>query len=72
MKKCENFVFASLKSLKKGVGSGAGPDPLVRGADPSRIRTNEKDLQHCQAGTLWLPKKLHLVHSWLYCKFAIK
>jgi hypothetical protein len=36
----KNF-FASLKSMKKVVGSGVGPDPLVRGSDPEiRIRTN--------------------------------
>jgi hypothetical protein len=39
------FLFASLKSMKKGVGSRVDPDPepdqdpLVRGADP--------DPQHC-------------------------
>jgi hypothetical protein len=34
-KKKGEFFFASLKSLKKGVGSGVDPDPdpLVRGAD---------------------------------------
>ncbi len=37
-------LYASLKSLRKGVGSGVGPDPdpLVRGTDPQvqiRMRT---------------------------------
>jgi hypothetical protein len=37
----KNFFLATLKSMKKGVGSG-DPDPLVRGTDPGiriRIRT---------------------------------
>jgi hypothetical protein len=35
------LFFISLKSLKKGVGSGPDPDPLVRGTDLEiRIRTN--------------------------------
>jgi hypothetical protein len=47
------FFLASLKSSKKGVGSGSeldpDPDPLVRGTDPQiRIRNqNVTDPQHC-------------------------
>jgi hypothetical protein len=46
-KKCEkNYFFATLKSMKKGVGAGVGsgsepdPDPLFKGTDPGiRKRT---------------------------------
>ncbi len=46
----ENYEkkFESLKSLRKGVGSGVGSpglDPLVRGADPD-LRQNVTDPQH--------------------------
>ncbi len=47
------IFFASLKSLKKGVGSGSeldpDPDPLVRDTDPQiRSRTqNITDPQNC-------------------------
>jgi hypothetical protein len=46
--KCEKITFlASLKSMKKGVGSGVGYgpdlDPLVRGTDPGiRIQNHTK------------------------------
>ncbi len=33
-KNVKNYFFASLKSLKKGVGLELDPDPLVRGTDP--------------------------------------
>jgi hypothetical protein len=35
------ILFATVKSLKKGIGSGVDPDPLVRGAD-TRIRIRTK------------------------------
>jgi hypothetical protein len=45
----KNKFFASLKSLKRGVGSGvdpeSDPDPFVRGADPDPHR-NVTDPQH--------------------------
>jgi hypothetical protein len=39
------FFFASLKSLKKGIGPGVGsnPDPIVRGTDPHQ---NVTDPEH--------------------------
>ncbi len=48
-KKYESF-FASLKSMKKGVGSGVVPDPhpLVRGTDPDPDpHQNVMDPQNC-------------------------
>jgi hypothetical protein len=41
----KNIFFASLKSVKKGVGSGAGTDPdsEVRGTDPHQ---NVRDPQY--------------------------
>jgi hypothetical protein len=61
------IFFASLKSLKKGVGFGVGipeldPDPLFRGSDPRiRIRTKISRISNTAFQLLVIPVLLYTV-----------
>jgi hypothetical protein len=44
-KNMKKTFFASLKSLRKGIGSKPDPDPLIRDADPD-LHQNVMDPQY--------------------------